>query len=359
MTNFKQISISPTASVEKAIEHINLGGRKCVFIVDNQQKLLGIFTDEDVRRYIYKNGNLQLAIQEVMNSNPVVFKKSEPKALKESMQKNMFFVYPIINEENHLVDALFWDDIDAKKDLFAVNKIPSSIETVIMAGGLGSRLYPFTQILPKALIPVGEHPICTHIINSFKEYGCSNFHLILNHKKNLIKAYYTDEEKDYQISFYDEEQFLGTAGGLFLLRGKMNDSFFVSNCDILVEVDYNYIYKFHKQEKNIITVIAAQKELQIPYGVIKTNENSIIDIEEKPKMVFLTNVGLYLLEPEVLDSLQDGEFIHMPDIITRHIKAGKKVGVFPVSSEVWLDMGQLEEMKNMQLTLEQKIQKAI
>jgi len=356
MTNFKQIFISPTVSVEEAIKYINLGGKKCVFIVDEQQKLLGIFTDEDVRRYISNNGNLQVTIKGVMNSNPITFKKSEPKILEKNIQIKKLFVYPIVDENNRIVDALFWNDIERKKNLSILNKLPNSIETVIMAGGLGRRLYPYTQVLPKALIPIGNHPICTHIIDSFRQYGCSSFHLILNHKKNLIKAFYTDEKKDYQLNFCEEEQFLGTAGGLFLLKGKMKDSFFVSNCDILIEADYHYIYNFHKREKNIITVIGVQKEMQIPYGIIKTKENTIIDIEEKPNMSFLTNSGVYLLEPEVLDSLKDNEFIHMTDLILKLIKANKKVGIFPISGEAWLDMGQLEEMKKMQAALEQKIQ---
>lgn len=355
MNDLEKYMISPSASVRDAIDKINSTGKKAIFITDENQKLQGIFTDGDMRKFILRNGDINAPITEAMNHAPVVFHGSDLQAMKKDILERRLIVYPVVNKEGQLIQAVFWNEIEEESAHSTVQAIPPETSTVIMAGGLGTRLYPYTKVLPKALIPIGDFPICTHIMQSFRKYGCSNFHLILNHKKNMIKAYYSDEKHDYSITYHDEAQFLGTAGGLYLLKGKLNDTCFVTNCDILVDVDYECVYKFHKQEHSLITIIGALRDVQIPYGVIKLDGDSYLqDIEEKPKFSFLTNVGVYVLEPEVIDTLNDGEFIHMPDLIRRYLKLGKKVSVFPVSGEQWLDMGQLEEMKQMTAALEEK-----
>lgn len=359
MEDIEKYLVSPNISVKEAIEKISETGKKAVFIVDENKKLLGLFSDGDMRNYVLKNGNLSKPVKEAMNPAPIVLKATNEAEFKNIIKSSLHIVYPIVDEQGRIIDAAFWNQI---KDILRDNpafSLPENVHTVIMAGGLGRRLYPYTKVLPKALIPIGEYPICTHVINNFRKYGCHTFDLILNHKKNMIKAYYSEEKKDYNINFYDETEFLGTAGGLSMLKGKISDTFFVSNCDILVEADYSCIYKFHKKEKNLITVIGALKDVQIPYGIIHVEgkESAIHDIEEKPKFSFLTNVGVYVLEPEVVENMKSGEFVDMTDIITQYIKSGKKVGVFPVPGDSWLDMGQIEEMKQMTAALEKRMER--
>lgn len=224
-----------------------------------------------------------------------------------------------------------------------------------MAGGLGKRLYPYTKILPKPLIPIGEIPISEHIINRFNKYGCKEFFLIVNHKKNMIKAYYNEIEKDYSISYADEDEDkpLGTGGGLSLLKGKINSTFILSNCDILIKEDYEKIYNHHKVEKNLITMVCSLKHIKIPYGVINTNEKGEIeDMKEKPEISIFANTGMYIVEPEVLNLIEENKFVGFPDIIKRVMDEGKKVGIYPISENAWLDMGQLDEMEEMRSRLE-------
>ena len=350
--------IAPDITVREAIEKINFTGCKAVFIVDTQQKLLGIFTDGDMRKFLLQNGNLSSLVKDFMNTTPVKLYNNKEQEFNSIIKTSQHIVYPIVDENEKIIGIITWNEV---KEVLKDNptfKLPKDIHTVIMAGGLGKRLYPYTKILPKALIPIGEYPICTRVINSFKKYGCTDFDLILNHKKNMIKAYYSEEVKDYNVYFHEETEFLGTAGGLSLLKNKIKDTFFVSNCDILVDVDYSCVYKFHKKEKNLITIIGALKDIQIPYGVIHTKgeKSEIKSIEEKPKFSFLTNVGVYIIEPEVIESLKDNEFIHMTDLIEKYIAENKRVGVFPVSGDDWLDMGQIEEMKKMTAILEKKVE---
>ncbi|MDR1695380.1 MAG: CBS domain-containing protein [Endomicrobium sp.] len=353
--NTRKYFISPDATVRQAIEKIQDNGRKTAFIVDADEKLLGIFTDGDMRRFVLKNGNLQSKVTEAMNPNPIVFKENQKEELDKQLKERGLLAYPVVNDTGQIIKVVYWDN---KEDIIHPSQeLPENTAVIIMAGGEGTRLYPYTKILPKPLIPIGELPICTRIINSFKKFNCKNFNLILNHKSNMIKAYYNDTEKDYSLNYFTEKEFLGTAGGLALLKGTIKDTCFVSNCDILIDTDYSCIYKWHKKEKNLISMVCAIKEMQIPYGVIHSTEaGSIKNIKEKPSYSFLVNTGVYLIEPQVIDNLRQ-EFLHMPNLAQQYIKKGLKVGVFPVSSGDWLDMGQLEELENMSEKLSEKFKK--
>ena len=344
--------ISPDTTVKQAIEHIERTGRKTAFVVDSKRKLLGIFTDGDMRRFILKNGSLTDPVSQAMNPHPIVFKENQTQELEKQLQLKSLLVYPIVNERNQIIRIVYWND--NINQIHPTQQFPKELQVVIMAGGEGKRLYPYTKVLPKPLIPIGDLPICTHIINSFKKFGCKNFSLILNHRSNMIKAYYNETPKDYNLQYFEEKQFLGTAGGLSLLKGKITHTCFVSNCDILVDADYSCIYKWHKKEKNLITLICAIKEVEIPYGVIHSKESGeITSIEEKPSFSFLVNVGVYLVEPEVIEQL-DGNFVHMTDLATQYIRDRKKVGVFPIATGDWMDMGQLKELQEMNQKLSNK-----
>lgn len=352
MDNIDKYLIPPEMTVKEAIGKIENTGKKTALVIDKNKKLIGIFTDGDMRRYFLANGSLNSPVSEAMNKNPIVFKENQTKELKKQIEERSLLVYPIVDDEGKIIRVVYWND--KTTDIHPTQKMPEDVEVVIMAGGEGTRLYPFTKVLPKPLIPIEDLPICTHVINSFKKFDCKNFHLILNHKSNMIKAYYNDIEKDYNLNYEVENKFLGTAGGLSLLKGKIKNSCFVSNCDILVDADFSCIYKWHKKENNLITMVCAIKEVQIPYGVVNSKENGEIEsIDEKPAFSYLINVGVYLVEPEVINSL-NGEFIHMTDLAQKYIDENKKVGVFPISSGDWLDMGQLKEMENMSKKLKEK-----
>lgn len=339
----KQYTISPKVSVREAIKAIDDRGKKVILITDEKEHLLGIFTDGDMRKYILKNGDLMRHVGEVMNTQPIVFRSNEEAEIYKV--KNRMVVYPIVDQQNRLIDAIFWNDSDRNIE---ANDILSHIPVVIMAGGKGTRLYPYTKILPKPLISIGDLTISEHIIGRFRRYGCEDFKFILNYKGNMIKAYFNELEKDYQVDYLEEKEYLGTGGGLYLLKNKINQTFFVSNCDIIIDTDYSCIYDFHKQNQNKITFICALRNLTVPYGVITLDEQGEpLKLTEKPSFSFLANAGLYLLEPEVLEDIKEGTFMHLTDLIGQYIKQGKRVGVYPISEKSWLDMGQLDELENM------------
>ena len=189
---------------------------------------------------------------------------------------------------------------------------------VIMAGGRGTRLEPFTKILPKPLIPVGEKPVIDHIIDRFRDYGISEFYLTINHMAKIMRAYFEEKEPDYSIGFAEEDEPRGTAGSLTLLKDKLNRPFFVSNCDIIIEADYADIFRFHTKNGDDITLVASAKQYNIPYGICELNGSGSLErIQEKPEYSFLVNTGMYVLNPSVIDLIPDKGLFHITHLIDK------------------------------------------
>lgn len=344
MNKLEMYKVSEKESVKNVIEYMEKNSIKAVFVMSDDEILKGLFTYGDMRKYFLQNGNLTSSIVEAMNPNPVVFYSIEE--AKTVSKKNAMVVYPVIDMERHIIDALF--EREKNSDDILVSNALEDVPLVIMAGGKGTRLYPYTKVLPKALIPIGDVTISEHIIQKFVKYGCRKVFFVLKHKGNMIKSYFNDLTREYEVDYVEETEFLGTGGGLSLLKGKVKSTFFVSNCDILVNGDLECALKTHKQQGNIITFICAMKDMVIPYGVVETDDKGqIVRMTEKPELSFLTNTGVYIVEPRVVEELKEGEFIHLPDIAKMYMDKGEHVGVFPISEKAWFDMGQFNEMENM------------
>lgn len=344
----KDFLVDEETSMLEAMELLDKVAKKVLF-VSKGGKLTAALTDGDVRRWILKKGSLDAKVKCIANYNPKYIYERERYRAKEFLKKYSVEALPIVDEDMHIISIFFWND----KEI--VNKNKLNVPVVIMAGGLGTRLYPYTKILPKPLIPIGEIPIAEHIINKFHQSGCNNFFMIVNHKKNMIKAYFNEIEKDYIINYIDEDEPLGTGGGLSLLKGKIDSTFILSNCDILIEEDYEKIYRFHKKEKNLITMVCSLKSIKIPYGVIGIGENGEIEsMKEKPEISFITNTGMYVAEPQVIEEIDNNTQVSFPDIIEMYRQLGEKIGVYPISENSWMDMGQPDEMERMRKRLEIK-----
>ncbi|GAA0109789.1 MULTISPECIES: nucleotidyltransferase family protein [Clostridium] len=343
--NVINLIIDKNSTVRAALKQLDKGSKGFLAVVDKKNKLVGTITDGDIRRWILKNGSLDEDVIKVMNQNPVSLLSGEEHNFQKVMQKYSIKALPIIGESGNIIDILFSEDIlvnECKK--YSLKEIP----VVIMAGGLGTRLYPYTKILPKPLIPIGDTPIIERIIDKFALFGVNKFYLTVNYKKNMIKSYFNELEKDYNIEYIEEDKPLGTGGSLYLLKDRISETFFVSNCDILIDCDYESVYNHHKRSGNKITVVASVKNFTIPYGVFNLNNHgNIEEIREKPEYSFLINTGMYILEPEVLDDIPKDEFYNLPDVLEKYMKTGVKVGVYPISELSWMDMGQISEMKDM------------
>jgi dTDP-glucose pyrophosphorylase len=335
--------IGKHSSIVDAMGAIDKNSKGVVFLCENEV-VLATLTDGDIRRHILAGKSLAAPITEAACYNfhalPANSDKDQVDALCDTLSLN---VIPGIDQNGKLVTIFFRDK--------HIGSSPSKIDVpvVIMAGGKGTRLYPYTKILPKPLIPIGDITITEHIMNKFVEFGCCNFTMIINHKKEMIKAYfYENNTSGIAVDFIEEDKFLGTGGGLSLLRPIAKKTFFFTNCDILILENYSAVYEHHKVSGNILTMVCATKTLSFPYGTVDVGEDGAIKaLAEKPSYSFLTNTGFYIIEPQFLDHVPDNTFIHITDIIQNCIDEGQRIGIYPISENQWFDMGNHKDMERM------------
>lgn len=334
--------ISENTAIIDAMGIIDKNGIGIV-LVSKSESVVGTLTDGDIRRHILKGRALSARAAEAANYSFKFAKAGQNMAMaKKEISQQGLRVLPIVDEKMRLIDIVF-PDIAHKTETKKLN-----MPVVIMAGGKGTRLYPYTKVLPKPLIPIGDITITERIMNEFLKYGCNDFNVIVNYKKNMIKAYFADENLNYNISFVDECEPLGTGGGLKLLEDKVSTTFFMTNCDIMVFENYADIIDCHKASKNLITMVCVTKQTVFPYGTVEINDKgTIMMLTEKPIFSALTNSGFYIVEPEVFKYIPSDVFIHITDIIQSCIDNGERIGVFPIHEEQWADMGQPNEMERM------------
>lgn len=233
-----------------------------------------------------------------------------------------------------------------KEGLIDVDMI--NVPVVIMAGGRGMRLMPYTDILPKPLLPIGDRSMVEHVINRFYQYGCRRFYMLVNYKKNEIITYFRKKKCDYSLEFIGEEQALGTGGGLSLLKEKVYEPFILVNCDTLIEDDINKVYQRHKSSNHLITIVCALKNFKVPYGVIDVDKGGrVLSMREKPNMDFLVNTGCYFAEPRVIREMEYNCPVDFTDVIKKYMEQGERIGIFPISECGWIDMGQPDGLERM------------
>jgi NDP-sugar pyrophosphorylase family protein len=211
-----------------------------------------------------------------------------------------------------------------------------------MAGGKGTRLDPFTKILPKPLIPVNNKPIIEVIMDKFSHYGLNNFVVTVNYKAELIKMFFLENGGDYRVEFIDETEYLGTAGGLSLAKDRLHETFVLSNCDVITDANIDDLLDYHKSNNNMATILAILRYIKIPYGVLRTQDGNLEEIIEKPEQHFIINSGIYVLEPEILQLIPNNQPVDMPDLLMEAKRKGLKVQIYPVSAS-WFDIGEWGE----------------
>lgn len=337
--------VEENISVFDTMKKIDAGAAGIAFVCQGL-KLRGVVTDGDIRRYILGGGSLERAVCEIAHKEPVCLREEHEEQAVALMRRHSITAVPIIDEQGEIVKIRFFKE--EFRDNAAQEKRSLGLPLVIMAGGKGTRLKPYTDILPKPLIPVGDKTITEHIMDRFAEYDCRQVTMIVNYKKDFIKAYYTDSEEPRNIVFVEEDTYLGTGGGLGLLRDKVQGTFFMSNCDILVDADYADILDHHRQSGNMITMVCAEKRFEIPYGTVQLDEDGqVTRLKEKPRFNYYVNTGFYVIEPSFLRRIPGDTFIHITDVIDKCIAAGERVGSYLISDDAWMDMGQFDELEKM------------
>lgn len=336
----KNLFINPTATIREGMKQLEDTAEKCLLVVSENKQLIGTVTDGDIRRGILKGLNFSEEIKSIYCKNPIkilVSNFSKQKA-KLILKDNYLSLLPVVNERGIVIDFVTWQklgiDSQDEKDL-------SNVPVFIMAGGKGTRLKPFTDILPKPLVPIEkDKTLIEKIISQFTNFGCKDFFISVNYKSKIIKAYFEELNPSYNIHFINEEKPLGTIGSLSLAKNQINSPFFVSNCDILTTVNMHDFLQHHIKGAYSATVAACAKEEQIPYGVCKlADDGSLLKLEEKPKFEFLFNTGLYCFDPLIFDFIPPNIEFDTPCLLEKVIASSSNVGVFPLNFDSWTDYG--------------------
>ena len=340
----KKILTLEDSSLGEALKKMSELGKKCLIIAD-EGKFVGTLSDGDARKALLLGRSIDSPVKGIFNEN--AFSVFEGEFKKEDLKKvfleQNYDLIPVLDKKNIVKDIFEWGDLFQSQSSSPKRDMP----VVIMAGGEGSRLKPFTNILPKPLIPLNDKTVIEKIIDSFTDNGFHNFFLTVNFKGKILSAFFEELEPDYSIGFVEEKTPLGTAGSLQLLKEELKSTFLLTNCDVILDLDHGDLIDFHNKNNCEITLIASAKKLTIPYGACEIDKQGFLSkIIEKPSLNYLINAGLYVLEPSVLKEIPDGEFFHITDLIEKVKSKGKRVGVFPIEDGAWIDIGQWEEYRS-------------
>ncbi|MDD3054326.1 MAG: nucleotidyltransferase family protein [Aliarcobacter sp.] len=342
MKNIEHLLITENITIKKALKVIDKGAIRIALVVDENNKLLGTLNDGDIRRGLLKNYTLDDSIKDLYFKNPTValIDESKEKIIQKAI-KNQVYQIPIVDENNYLVDIVNLTTL--------LNITKKRNRVILMAGGLGTRLRPLTEDIPKPMLKVGNKPILETIIKNFALHGFVNITISLNYKAEIIREYFKDgSDFGVNIDYVEESTRLGTAGALSLLEEQPNDPFFVMNADLLTDVNFSNLLDFHCLGNANATMCVREYEYQVPYGVIEIENSSIASIVEKPIKKFFVNAGIYVLSPNIFEYIPKNEFFDMPILFNILIGQQKKVLSFPIH-EYWLDIGRISDFEQAQI----------
>ena len=338
MKNIENIKLRENSTIKEALEIIDKGSMQIALVADENDMLLGTLTDGDIRRGLLKGFALTSTIEQIVFKTPTVAKVSDTKEdiLKIALSKKLHQI-PIVDYFGKIVGIKEIEELVKPKD--KINKV------VLMVGGLGTRLRPLTETTPKPMLKVGNKPILQTIIEKFAEYGYTNIIMCVNYKSDIIQDYFKDgSDFGVKIEYILEEQRMGTAGALSLLKDKPNEPFFVMNGDLLTNVNFEHLHNYHIATNSMATMCVREYDFQVPYGVVNIKDSKIVSIEEKPVHKFFVSAGIYMLSSEVLNYIPKNEFFDMPTLFEKLISLNKNTVSFPLR-EYWLDIGRMEEYK--------------
>ena len=338
----ENIIIEGNKTLLDALKMMDKEATKMLFVFNGEQ-FVSILTIGDIQRSIIRNVSLNEQVKNIVELDKVYVKPSDSEdEVKRVMMHERCKYMPVVNEQGELCDVLIWDDIFDQPQGQGRPKI--NLPVVIMAGGKGTRLKPITNVIPKPLVPVGDKTILEVIMDQFEGIGCHKFYMSVNYKADMMKYYLSQLEHHYDIEFFQEEKPLGTIGSVSLLKGKINTPFFVSNCDSINEQDYRDVWDYHVSNHNDMTIVTMVKSFKIPYGVIETGADGLLlALKEKPEQTYQVNTGVYILNPELINEIPEGEFYHVTHLMEKVKARGGRVGCFPVSEHSWKDMGEWNE----------------
>ena len=340
--DIKDVLVSPEASVLDAVGTIDRGGMQIALVVDGNGRLQGTVTDGDVRRGVLRGVKLDEPVSTVMNAGAVSVPANEGRgAAFGLMRAHAIHQIPVVDDAGRVV-GLEWID-----ELFQ----PPGDDTwvVLMAGGLGERLRPLTEAVPKPMIPIGGRPLLETIVRNFQAQGYRRLFLSVNYMSAMIRDHFGDGSQfGVRIEYVEEPSRMGTAGALGLLPERPSGPILVMNGDLLTSVNCHSLMRFHHDHDAKATMCVREYTSQVPYGVLEIDGHRLVGIVEKPVKSFFVNAGVYVIAPEVLDLIPKDSPFDMPQLFEAVIAQGDEAVVFPIR-EYWLDIGHLDDLEQARL----------
>ncbi|WP_164126608.1 nucleotidyltransferase family protein [Sphingobacterium luzhongxinii] len=341
MNNISQHTINKTLQVRDALIRLDeLASDAILFVVDDENRLLGSLTDGDLRRGFIRGLDFSSSLLEFLQPNPSYVQIDEYDIEKlEEYRRREFKIIPIIDDNRIIVDILNF------KSRFTL--LPA--DAVLMAGGEGKRLRPLTENTPKPLLKVGDKPIIEYNIDRLKQVGVKTIHLSINYLGDQLIDYFGDgSSKDISIKYVREDKPLGTIGSVLLVNHFNHDDIIIMNSDLLTNIDFVDFFRTFKESKADMAVAATSYHVDVPYAVLEVNETNIVrSLKEKPRYTYYSNAGIYILNKSVLNMIPKGDFFDITDLMDRVIEMNLKLITYPING-YWLDIGKHEDFKKAQ-----------
>jgi dTDP-glucose pyrophosphorylase len=336
------IVVRPDVPLSETITRVDASTLQVALVTSADGKLLGVVTDGDIRRAILRRTTLDTPISCVMNPSPKFLPPYASKIeILAFMRRHTIRHVPLVDASGIVVDLAFLDELVGPRD--------QESWVVLMAGGIGTRLRPLTEQVPKPMLPIGGRPVMESILVALSEQGFRKIFMSVNYKAELIRDYFGDGSRwDMSIEYLQESKPLGTAGSLSLLPARPTAPLLVMNGDLLTKANLLSLLEFHQEHHAAATMAVREYDMQVPFGVIGIEGASIQRIEEKPVQRFFVNAGMYALSPEALEMIAPDTVIDMPALFENLIRAGRPTAAYHLR-EYWIDIGRLEELERAQL----------
>lgn len=338
LIKYKKNVCQANVKIRQALLLLNVIQIKCLIVLDDNKKLVGTLTDGDLRRSLISGAKFNDRIIKCINKKPVSIYKKKLNNYKDLEIPKDVSLVPLIDKKKKLVGV--FKNIKFEKHKSSISNFNANV--IIMAGGLGTRLRPFSSIIPKPLIPLEGKSIIEHIMDRFIKDKFKNFFISVNNNQKIIKVFFKSIKKNCEINFINEKKALGTAGSLSLIK-KISKDFFVINCDNIIDCNYRSVLEYHQNNKNDLTVVVAKKKIDIPYGVFDVDKNKKIQIIEKPSNEILINTGMYVFSKKILRFIKKNKKIDMDELIKILINKKCEIDLFPIENTEWHDFGQLSK----------------
>ena len=340
MIDYKKHLISEKNTIKNALELLSgVGIETILFAVNDKQELIGSITDGDVRRGLLKGLTLEDEINKIIHLNPKFIRKEtysldEVKALRD----NNFKVIPIVNKDNKIVNILN----------FRLMNSYLPVDTVVMAGGLGSRLKPLTDSVPKPLLKIGDKTIIDYNIDRLRKFGVDDFWISVRYLGEQIEEHFKNgESRGVKIEYIHETTPLGTIGAVGQITDFRHDHVLVTNSDILTNLDYEDFFLDFIEKDADMSVLTIPFDVDIPYAVMETKENRVLSFIEKPTYTYYSNGGIYLIKKSILKKIPKNKFFNSTDLMEALIKENLKIISYPMR-QYWLDIGKPKDFAKAQ-----------